>query len=251
MDLREQKGHLMKHPWEIARVQALKLLLKSILEKERAVLDIGCGDGYVCRELFKNTAIKNITALDIHLSDEQIREFSARGKNVRYLNDYATIGTTTYDLILLLDVLEHISDDKSFLREITEKNLAAGGYVIITAPMFQALFTSHDIVLGHYRRYSLTELGVLADAGGLTCISTGYLFTSLLFVRFLSASFQKVLKRDFASTGGADNADHYSFVTKVIAALLMLDIRISLFLNRMDIRLPGLTGWVLCKKQQS
>jgi SAM-dependent methyltransferase len=250
MDLREHKGHLMKHPWEIARVQALKLLLKSLLEKELMVLDIGCGDGYVCRELFKNTAIKNITALDIHLSDKQIRLFSEQGKNVRYLNDYAKISTTAYDLILLLDVLEHISDDKLFLRDITEKNLAAGGHVFITAPMFQALFASHDIVLGHYRRYSLAELAALADAGGLTCISTGYLFSSLLFARFLSTCLQKVLKRDFASRG-AGNSNHRSFVTKVIASLLMLDNRMSLLLNRVDIKLPGLTGWVLCKKQQS
>jgi SAM-dependent methyltransferase len=251
MDLREHKNRLMRHPWEIARVKALKLLLRSILEKELTVLDIGCGDGYVCRELFQGSAIKHVTALDINLSDDEIREFSARDKDIRYVNDYATISRTNYDLILLLDVLEHVSDDKIFLREITEKNLAAGGSLVITAPMFQALFTSHDAFLGHYRRYSLAELAGLADASGLACISTGYLFTSLLFVRFVSACFQKVLKRAFANNRGVGNWNHGSFITKVISSLLILDCRISLFLNRMNIKLPGLTGWILCKKQRS
>jgi SAM-dependent methyltransferase len=251
MDLREHKSYMKRHPWEIARVKALKLLLKRILEKELMVLDVGCGDGYACGELFKDTAIKHITALDINLSDEQIMEFSKRKKNIRYLNDYSKVSTTTYDLILLLDVLEHVSGDELFLREITEKNLAAGGYLVISAPMFQALFTSHDTCLGHYRRYSLTELAELADASGLQCISSGYLFTSLLFVRFLSACFQKMLKRAFTGNRGVGNWNHSSFVTKVIVLLLTLDNRISLSMNRIGIKLPGLTGWVLCKKRQS
>jgi SAM-dependent methyltransferase len=251
MDVREYKSFVMRHPWEIARVNALKSALNNMLKKELSVLDIGCGDGYVSRELFKDTAVRHITAVDINLSEEQIREFSARKQNIRFLNDYAKVGAATFGLILLLDVLEHVDDDERFLREIVEKNLAPEGYLVITAPMFQVLFTSHDAFLGHYRRYSLTELARLTDAGGLQCISSGYLFTSLLCARFLSACFQKVLKRTFFDNRGVGNWNHGSFITKVIASILTLDSRIALSMNRLGIKLPGLTGWVLCKKPQS
>jgi SAM-dependent methyltransferase len=247
MDLREHKHYSMRHPWEIARVRALKLLLNHILTKELTMLDIGCGDGYVCSELIQDSKIKHITALDIHLSDEQITALSARGGNVRYVNDYEAISATRYDLILLLDVLEHISDDRGLLREITEKNLATGGFVVITAPMFPALFTPHDAFLGHYRRYSLSELAGLADAGGLQSISSGYFFSSLLCVRY----FQKLLKRPPAANQGVGNWNHGSFVTRILASLLTVDAGLSLLMNRMNINLPGLTGWVLCKKQRS
>ncbi|HEY6011287.1 MAG TPA: methyltransferase, partial [Nitrospirota bacterium] len=71
MDLREHKHYIMRHPWEVARVKALKVLLKSMLDKGPAVLDFGCGDGYVSSELFTDTAVNTITALDINLSNDQ------------------------------------------------------------------------------------------------------------------------------------------------------------------------------------
>lgn len=251
MDLRERTRWGTRHPWEIARVKALRLLLKPMLEKQVAVLDIGCGDGYVSSELFKGTAVRGITALDINLSDEQIREFSGRGGNIRYVNDYAGIRAASYDLILLLDVLEHIGEHGLFLRELTDRHAAAGGHVLIAAPMFQELFTSHDAFLGHHRRYARRELVGLAEDAGLHCIASGYLFMSLLIVRSVSACLQKALNRPLAGGRGVGRWDHSAFITTTAASILLMDARMSLLLNRLKINPPGLTGWVLCTKQRS
>lgn len=251
MDLREHTRWGTRHPWEIARVTALRLLLNRVLEEELTVLDIGCGDGYVSNELFKDTAVTNVTALDINLADEQIREFSARDGNIRYVNDYAEIRTASYDLILLLDVLEHVGDHGRFLREVAENHAAAGGHVVITAPMFPKVFSSHDTYLGHYRRYSLQELVGLADTAGLHCVASGYLFTSLLIARSVSACLQKALRRPLAGSRGVGSWHGGEFITNVIASLLLMDARLSLLLNKMKIKLPGLTGWVLCTKLRS
>ncbi|HEY6012137.1 MAG TPA: hypothetical protein VIX18_11775, partial [Nitrospirota bacterium] len=176
---------------------------------------------------------------------------SARGTNICYMNDYAKISAATYGLILLLDVLEHVNDDRTLLRDITERNLALDGRIVITAPMFQELFASHDAFLGHHRRYSLRELVGLADACGLHIIASGYLFTSVLLVRALSTGIQTLLKRPLASSHGVGNWNHGAFITKVAASLLLLDARISLLLRGMSINLPGLTGWIVCAKQRS
>ena len=62
-----------------------------------------------------------------------------------------------YDLILLADVLEHIKDDKRIVKKLN-KNLKKNGFILITVPSYKILFSKKDLILGHYRRYSKTEI---------------------------------------------------------------------------------------------
>ena len=73
-------------------------------------------------------------------------------------NTFETLKTRKYNLILLLDVLEHIEDDTSFLIEIIEDYMEFGGYCLITAPAFNCLFSSARSIFEHYRRYNQKEL---------------------------------------------------------------------------------------------
>lgn len=250
MDLVEIKNlNKNRHPWEVSRLKALRFLLKEVIRSGSKILDIGCGDGFVCRELFKGTGVKNITGVDINLTASQIDEFTRIGEGITYLNKYESVKNERYDLILLLDVIEHVKNDKEFLDEIIDNNLAEDGYLLITAPAFHALFCSHDKFLGHYRRYSLKELTSLSDSIGLRVDSSGYLFTILLLPRFFSVCLERFsFEKEFKGVG---SWNHGIIITKIIELLLLADTRVSYYLNKFGIKLPGLTGWVLCKKQLS
>ncbi|MDP2688553.1 MAG: class I SAM-dependent methyltransferase [Deltaproteobacteria bacterium] len=249
MDLRELKDtNQRRHPWETSRVLALKSILRGAIKSGLRVLDMGCGDGFVSRELFEGTDVKDITGVDISLTKEQIARFSKAGGAIRYFNGFPP-GGRPYDLILLLDVIEHTPDDRAFLSGIIDKRLARGGRVMITAPAFNLLFSSHDRFLGHYRRYSLKELAGVAENSGLRRVSSGYLYPALLLPSFFSALAGKVLKSSFENEG-VGNWRHGRAVTLPIELFLRAGNWAALMLLRLGVTVPGLTVWMLCEKRR-
>lgn len=83
-----------------------------------------------------------------------------------------------FDLIALLDVLEHVEDDVAALSGIT-RILHPSGYVMITVPAYDFLWSAHDEAHHHYRRYTLSRLAKTIDAAGLKIVNLSY-FNTLL-----------------------------------------------------------------------
>lgn len=247
MDLKEVKGLGSRHPWELARLDALRRILSGTLRDGLKVLDLGCGDGFVSRELFNGMAV-SVTAVDSNFTASDIAALSGQSRNITYSKTLEEDGP--FDLVLLLDVVEHVQDDLGLLMGIAQKRLASGGRILITAPAFNALFSGHDRFLGHRRRYNPGELASLARRAGLKTISSGYLFSALLLLRALSAASEKAfgtVNKDHGGAGGWRGGRAATFLVKVA---LDIDNSLLLALNRAaGIRLPGLTGWVLCEKQ--
>lgn len=245
MDLSEfYNGNVIRHPWETARLKALAAILRPHLFEKIKVLDVGCGDGFISTGLFSHLQAKKITAVDIHLSDEQIDEFNRVSNDISYTRDIPD--NAEFDLVLLLDVLEHVKDDAGFLAGIVENQLQSSGRILITAPAFQSIYGQHDLNLGHYRRYHLQALQQLAESAGLVVISSGYLFASLLLPKYILCSLLKIDR--YAEGVGQWSGGR--FITALLESLLNLDNRFLLSLSRFGIKFPGLTGWVLCEKQE-
>jgi len=245
MDLKEfDKTKANRHPWETARLKALSAILRPHLFNGVKILDVGCGDGFISMGLFGHLQIKKITAVDINLSDKQMLEFNNSSDQIEYTRKLPDSGS--FDLVLLLDVLEHVKDDANFLSDIVKRYISKGDKVLLTVPAFQSIYGYHDVNLGHYRRYNLRELESLAISGGIKILSSGYLFASLLLPKYFLCKLFNVGK---VSEGvGQWNGGRY--LTYVLNCLLNIDNSLLLFLSRFGIKLPGLTGWVLCEKQQ-
>ncbi len=128
------------------------------------VLDIGCGNGYLLGILGK----KGIATYGIEPNKELItlakrispkaRIFNMAGKDIYKLK-------RKFDAITMLDVLEHIEDDKSQLKKVHER-LREKGKLILVVPCFKFLYGKRDENNGHYRRYSKKELLAKLDAAG-------------------------------------------------------------------------------------
>ena len=254
MDLREKiAGFDQRHPWELSRIGAAKdILVNDVsLGRQVMVLDVGCGDGFVSRELHKMRQFYSITGVDTYLSSQQISELSSQCAEITYYNDYGQLLEKHYDLILMVDVIEHIENDEAFVFEIVNKYMATGGCVLVTAPAFQSLYGSHDRFLKHYRRYSRKQLLGVLEANNLECILSGYLFVSLLPIRFMFVVLEKIfrIRKDIESGVGAWRQGR--MITKICERLLALDNRLALYFTRRGIIIPGLTVWAICKKPRS
>lgn len=254
MDLTEiNHQNLNRHPWEIARIEAIKKILHPILNNERhhKILDIGCGDGFVSMSMFEQNFQVSVSCLDIFFTPEQIQELKTRCPRFTYTNTYESLRGEKFDLILMLDVLEHEKDDRALLKVIIENFLADGGKLLIATPAFQALFGAHDRFLKHCRRYSRQELINLSEIHGLSLLNSGYLFFLLLFPRALSVFLQKLVSPSLIKGRGVGSWNYNRMITWLASFLLSLDNGLLLWLNKYQIPFPGLTAWVLCQKQPS
>jgi len=252
MDLREVTENTTRHPWERARLKALRNIIRGAitLNRDLRILDVGCGDGFVINNLFDGISVKNIDGVDLNLSIKQIEELSSPTKNISYHNTFDNIRDHRFDLILLLDVVEHVEDDNSFLCNIVGNHLDDDGYLMLTAPAYQFLFSSHDTFLGHYRRYTLKDLIGLSDSVGLKMIDCGYLFFSLIPLRFAFLCYERLFAAEGIENRGIGAWKYGSIITKTIELILTTENNISIALSRFGIKVPGLTVWALCRKPQ-
>lgn len=245
MDLREMRDpQPCRHPWETARAAAVAKMLGPFLHRGMSVLDLGCSDGYLSRTLFHRVAGGRVTAVDPNLTPGQLALLQEQGAGIDYRIELPPEGVR-FDLTLLLDVLEHVPEDRAFLTQVVSRHAANGGHVLVTVPAYPALYSGHDFSLGHYRRYRLQELqGHLASAG-LAVVASGHLFASLLFPKYLLF---KLLDRSLGAAGvGCWLGGR--ILTALLEAWLKLENSAMILLARRGVRLPGLTAWALCVKK--
>ena len=107
---------------------------------------------------------------------------SARGRGHRRVEqamvEHLPFQTGSFDLVTCLDVIEHIPDDERALAELWRVT-AAGGHLLITVPAYQALWSAHDSMNHHFRRYRAGTLRQLAEGTGWEVERATY-FNSIL-----------------------------------------------------------------------
>ncbi len=166
------------------------------------------------------------------------------------LNDTALLKTDSIDCLIMMDVLEHIENENAFLQQVLE-TLTPGGKIIITVPAFQFVFSSHDLFLKHYRRYNRKNLVGLLRKNGIIIEQAYYFYSSLFLLRWLFILLEKTgwIKNKNAGIGLWSHAED-SFMTKSLWGLLNIDFSINQLLNKIHIRLPGLSLIAVCRKKK-
>jgi len=168
-----------KHWWFVARRRILASVIDRVVRPPNAarILEIGCGTGH---NLAMLSAFGEVSATEL---DDQARKIaSARlGRPVAKaaLPDFGNFQKGHYDLIALLDVLEHVMDDERSLMAIRGL-LKPGGALVLTVPANPWMWSAHDVAHHHHRRYRKREIETLARHAGLRIVLLTP-FNSLLY----------------------------------------------------------------------
>ena len=141
------------------------------------ILDVGAGSAFFLKEAKKLFPNALYIAMDPNYKTEQIGFFD----EIEYIKSYSSGGA---DLYLMIDVLEHIEDDIGVLSNYVA-HAPSGAIFLISVPAFQFLWSSHDVFLGHYRRYTLYSLKKLIKDSGLICLEEKYLFGLIFPIVYL------------------------------------------------------------------
>ncbi len=168
-----------RHWWYRARREILAALIRrdGQLPPNAEILEIGCGTGHNLAMLGK---FGHVEGLEL---DGEARALAEKrlGRTVMSapLPELAGVPDRHYDLIGAFDVIEHIDDDRAALASIATK-LKPGGKFVMAVPAHQWMWSAHDVVNHHKRRYSKQALKQLIHSSPLKLEKIGY-FNSLLF----------------------------------------------------------------------
>jgi len=250
MDLREaQEEGAARHPWEVARFRFFEEVLHQAAGKDAPlqILDVGSGDSWFSRSLLPGLpAGSRIECWDAEYTERDLAQTFAGAAG---LTRTAKKPDTRADVLLLLDVLEHVENDVAFLDALVRDNTHAGSIVLVSVPAWNGLFTAHDTQLKHFRRYSPASAADLLERSGLSIEEQGGLFHSLLAPRGVSKLVEVtraalglpvVMPPTAAWHGG-------TLSTKLVSAALAVDNRASLLAARHGVQVPGLSWWARCK----
>ena len=140
------------HWWCVARQRIVEDVIDRRIELPAGaqVLDVGCGSGAVLEALSAR-----FEAYGTDTSQLAIDLCRQRGLPNAFCCTLETFPRKElrFDLVTLLDVVEHVDDDLGILRE-AQRYVKTGGWTIVTVPAYQFLWGPHDVVNHHKRRYT-------------------------------------------------------------------------------------------------
>lgn len=249
MDLRElaiQSKGTGRHPWEVARAEAVIHWLKQRTTPLVSLLDFGCGDLYVASRIAEAFPSLKIYAVDSEHNPGSAlagdTRLSPRIQVFRSLEEAErSAGATQLSAVLLLDVLEHCEKDTVILETLRRSHLVdSSTQFLITVPAFQLFFSRYDRFLGHFRRYTLGSLSESVRGGGFQIKAGHYFFASLLLPRALVVLAEK-LQLLRGQPKGLSNYRARPWFDGLVRTVLRLDFKLCELLSRAKIYSPGLS----------
>jgi SAM-dependent methyltransferase len=165
-----------RHWWYRGRRTVLDGVIAELgLPANARILDAGCGSGRFMVELAK---LGTVTGVELSDTSVQLARQRAIGEVVAGSVLEMPFADDSFDLAVSLDVIEHLEDDLAALREF-RRTVAPGGALLVTVPAYQWLWSSHDEINHHHRRYTRRSLQHVAEQAGWKQVRTTY-FNSLL-----------------------------------------------------------------------
>ena len=233
MDLKEEDilgADIGRHWYYRSKAAALRHAVGTL--KPQHLLDVGAGSGFFSRHLLSEGGAQSALCVDIGYDRD--RDDQVGGKPVLYRRD---CGATDCDLVLMMDVLEHVDDDRSLVRHYAAK-VPSGAHFLVTVPAFRFLWSGHDVFLEHKRRYRLPEIEAAMREAGLHVVRGAYYF-GLVFP--LAAAVRLAARN--AGEPKSSLARHGALTNGLLAAVCAAELP----LFRLN-RLAGLSAFVLARK---
>jgi SAM-dependent methyltransferase len=165
-----------RHWWYRGRRSVLDRVIADLRLPARAeILDAGCGSGRNMIDLARHGAV---TGVELSQTSVELARKREAGEVIEGSVLEMPFAAGHFDLAASLDVIEHLEDDLAALREL-RRVVKPGGTLLVTVPAYQWLWSGHDVVNHHYRRYTRRTLQRVGEQAGWQQARTTY-FNSLL-----------------------------------------------------------------------
>jgi SAM-dependent methyltransferase len=165
-----------QHWWYRGRRTVLERVIDELrLPTRTRILDAGCGSGRNMVELARHGTV---TGIELSATSVELARERKVGEVVEGSLLEMPFESGSFDFGASLDVIEHLQDDVGALREL-RRVIAPGGTLLITVPAYGWLWSGHDEINHHHRRYTRRSLEAAAEEAGWESVRTTY-FNSLL-----------------------------------------------------------------------
>jgi SAM-dependent methyltransferase len=152
-----------RHWWYQGRRRVLERAIQRLdLPENARILDAGCGSGRNMVELARHGAV---TGVELSEASAQLARARAAGEVLEGSVMDMPFEHASFDLAVSLDVIEHLQDDVDALREL-RRVTKPGAALLVTVPAYQWLWSGHDEVNHHHRRYNRRTLLAAAESAG-------------------------------------------------------------------------------------
>ena len=165
-----------KNFWFRVRNKIIGKAVSRYLSPQSRILEVGCGTGYVSRYLKKLGY--QVECADLFFDALQFCKERDAGDYYYQYNLSDQLFIEEFDGVCAFDVLEHIEEDTSVLKNLYAA-LKPGGFLFITVPADKRLWSSMDTYAEHKRRYSAQELRTKIESNGFKVIKLSYFMTFL------------------------------------------------------------------------
>lgn len=171
-----------EHFWMQWRFEAVKKLQHLIPDTQAKVFEIGCGHGVIRQQMESLGYV--VDACDLNLNALQMIP-DGKGRVMLYnIYDQQSDLVGKYDMLMLMDVVEHIEADVDFLRTAA-LHLQPDGIALLSVPASMMLFSKYDVEVGHVRRYTKKSMEQLLRDAGFEPLKVAYWGGSLVPVALL------------------------------------------------------------------
>jgi SAM-dependent methyltransferase len=180
-----------RHWWWRSREAAVLGVLRRHLGEKHGIkiLDVGCGDGLFFGALAEFGDVEGVEFSEALLDPKG--PYRSRIHVAPFDKDFQP--GRAYDLILMLDVLEHLPNAEGALQHASSL-LARDGALLLTVPAFQILWTNHDVINHHLIRYRRKTLRPLLEKSGLAVVDERYWYQWTCPVKLAQRAVEKILQ---------------------------------------------------------
>ncbi|HEY4451234.1 MAG TPA: class I SAM-dependent methyltransferase [Solirubrobacteraceae bacterium] len=178
-----------RHWWYRGRRTVLEGVIAGLgLPPAARILDAGCGSG---RNMVELARYGEVTGIELSETSVALARRRDAGEVVSGSVLEMPFAEDSFDLAVSLDVIEHLEDDLGALGEL-RRTVAPGGALLVTVPAYQWLWSGHDEINHHHRRYTRRSLQRTAERAGWHQQRTTYFNSLLLPVAILLRVLERV-----------------------------------------------------------
>lgn len=223
--------------WHVGRLKIIETTIKKYKPESAqrlTILNVGCGTGGTVNMLEKFGTVTNVD-----VSADAIRHMKQKGYKAKKVSGVKLpYKTSSFDMVVAFDVLEHIKNDSAALRE-WKRVISPKGRIFLTVPAYQWLWSGHDESLHHFRRYTRKLLSERVGSAHLRTIRISY---AILFSLPLILGF-RMLKKLFRRkiTEESSYVEIPGFVNRTFIWLLYVESFFHKFIN-----IPFGTSLIAC-----